>query len=251
MTIDPCHQNIQTHSPLKLGLWFENVALVQLLGLCPLLAISTNAVNALGLGLATIFVLTLSNTIIALIAPLVRREIRIPVYVVVIAASVTAIELLINAFFHPLYLVLGLFLPLIVTNCAVLGRAEAFAARNSIAVSALDGFTTGLGFALVLFLLGAVREVIGQGSLFAQSAQLLGPWASVLELHFFAESKGLLLAILPPGAFFILAGFIALKNKIDAKRLQENFVKAAQLAQADVLTMSPPTSRLKSDRNSK
>jgi len=194
---------------LDYGLASGNVGLVQMLGLCPLLAVSNNAVNALGLGLATVLALTLTNTAVAGIRRLTRRDVRIPAFVMVIAAVVTSIELAIRAWLPELHAVLGLFIPLIVTNCALMGRAEAFASRNSPPRAALDGFAIGLGFAWVLLLIGAVREIVGEGSLFAGAGRLLG--LPALELA--AEGyPGFLLAVLPTGAFLVLAGLVALRQ---------------------------------------
>ena len=145
----------------KNGLWHNNVALVQLLGLCPLLAVTSTVINGLGLGIATLITLVMSNSIVSSIRGLVRKEVRLPVFVLIIASVVTVIELTMKALFYDLYLVLGIFIPLIVTNCAIIGRAEGFASRNPIGASALDGFMMGLGFLLVLVLLGALREIIG------------------------------------------------------------------------------------------
>lgn len=199
------------------GLWKNNPGLVQLLGLCPLLAITGTVVNAIGLGLATIATLVLSNTLVSLLRGLVRPEIRIPVYVLIIASVVTAIELLMNAYFHGLYLVLGIFIPLIVTNCAIIGRAEAFASRNTVPRAALDGLSMGVGFMGVLIFIGALREVIGQGSLFSDAHLLFGEWGRQLTIEFFPSEFGLLLALLPPGAFLAMGVLIAIKNVIDAK----------------------------------
>lgn len=200
------------------GLWRNNPGLVQLLGLCPLLAISTTLVNGLGLGLATLFVLTLSNSVVSLARRALREEIRIPVFVLIIAALVTAVELLMNAFFHGLYNILGIFIPLIVTNCIIIGRAEAYAARQPLLLAALDGMMMGLGFTLVLMLLGGLRELIGQGTLLADAHLMFGPVARDWTVHVFgANYHGFLLAILPPGAFFGLGLLIALKNWIDAR----------------------------------
>lgn len=194
---------------LEYGLASGNVGLVQLLGLCPLLAVSNNAVNALGLGLATVLALTLTNTAVAGIRKLTRRDVRIPAFVMVIAAVVTSIELAIRAWLPELHAVLGLFIPLIVTNCALMGRAEAFASRNSPGRAALDGFAIGLGFLWVLLLIGAVREMIGEGSLFAGAGPLLG----LPSLELAAEGyPGFLLAVLPIGAFLVLAGLIAMRQ---------------------------------------
>jgi electron transport complex protein RnfE len=194
---------------LEYGLAGGNVGLVQLLGLCPLLAVSNNAVNALGLGLATVLALTLTNTAVASIRKLTRRDVRIPAFVMVIAAVVTSIELAIRAWLPELHAVLGLFIPLIVTNCALMGRAEAFASRNSPGRAALDGFAIGLGFLWVLLLIGTVRELIGEGSLFAGAGRLLG----LPGLELVAEGyPGFLLAVLPVGAFLVLAVLIALRQ---------------------------------------
>ncbi len=204
------------------GFWDNNVALVQVLGLCPLLAVTSTTVNGLGLGLATILVLVSSNVTVSLIRNLVRPEIRIPVFVLVIASFVTAVELAMNAFFHDLYKVLGIFIPLIVTNCAILGRAEAFASKNSVSKSFIDGLTMGLGFTLILVLLGAMREVIGFGTLFAQAHMMFGEAAQWLSITVFEEYRGFLLAILPPGAFIGLGLLIALKNLIDQRLAARN-----------------------------
>lgn len=202
---------------VKNGLWGNNQALVALLGLCPLLAVTTTAINALGLGLATMLVLLMTNVIIALVRQWLINEIRIPVFVLIIASSVTSIELLMSAHLHELYRVLGIFIPLIVTNCAVIGRAEAYASRNTTWRAALDGISMGLGFTIVLFVLGAIREVIGYGTLFRQSTSLFGEGSEWMTLTLF-EGNGFLLAILPPGAFLGLAVLIALKNRIDRVR---------------------------------
>ena len=203
---------------VKQGLWTNNQALVALLGLCPLLAVSSTAINGLGLGVATLVTLTITNFIVASIRRWIRREIRIPMFVIIIACVVTAIELLMSAHLHNLYRVLGIFVPLIVTNCAIIGRAEAFASKNSVPRSTLDGFVMGLGFASVLLVLGIMREIVGYGTIFRNAELMLGGWASQLTVTLLGDYEGLLLAILPPGAFIGLAVLIALKNKID--RLQ-------------------------------
>ena len=199
------------------GLWDNNIAFVQILGLCPLLAVSSTATNGLGLGIATTLVLIASNMTVSLIRNLVRPEIRIPVFMLIIASFVTAVELAMNAWFYDLYKVLGIFIPLIVTNCAILGRAEAFAARNPIPASILDGFTMGVGFTLVLVVLGAMREMIGFGTLFAKADLMFGESVSWMSLTLFDDYSGFLLAILPPGAFIGLGLLAALKNVIDAR----------------------------------
>ena len=203
------------------GLWHNNPALVQLLGLCPLLAVTATVTNAIGLSLATLAVLVASNVTVSLIRNLVAKEIRIPVFVMVIASFVTAIELLMNAYTYQLYLSLGIFIPLIVTNCAIIGRAEAFASRNNPALAALDGVMMGCGFGLVLISLGAIREILGQGTLFDGAELLLGDWAASLTIELFATDTSFLLAILPPGAFFTMGLLIAIKNMVDAKQQQK------------------------------
>jgi electron transport complex protein RnfE len=201
------------------GLWRNNVGLVQLLGLCPLLAVTGTFINGLGLGLATLLTLVASNVTVSLIRSLVRPEVRIPVFVLVIASIVTIIELSMSAFFHELYKVLGIFIPLIVTNCSIIGRAEAFASKNTVGRALTDGFSMGLGFTLVLVTLGSLREIIGQGTLFSQAHLMFGEAARSLTIVFVHDYSGFLLAILPPGAFLGLGLLIALKNSID-KRLQ-------------------------------
>lgn len=209
------------------GLWKNNPGLVQLLGLCPLLAVTATLTNALGLGVATMLVLVSSNILISLVRDYVPKEIRIPVFVMIIAALVTTVQLLINAYAYGLYLSLGIFLPLIVTNCIIIGRAEAFASRNSAFSAAFDGLMMGLGFTLVLALLGATREILGQGTLFDGADQLLGPWAKSLTIHLWQVDTPFLLAMLPPGAFIVMGLFIALKNVID-KKLKQRQPEAAQ-----------------------
>ncbi|MBI5039813.1 MAG: electron transport complex subunit E [Gammaproteobacteria bacterium] len=199
------------------GLWTNNPGLVQLLGLCPLLATSNNLINGLGLGLATALALTASNVCVSLIRGIVRPEIRIPVFVLVIAAIVTVIELGMNAYLHELYAVLGIFIPLIVTNCNLIGRAEAFASKHSPGRALVDGLMMGLGFTLVLVVLGGLREVVGQGTLFAQAHMMFGEVARGWTLHLIDNYRGFLLAILPPGAFIGLGLIIAVKNVIDAR----------------------------------
>ncbi|MBM7073636.1 electron transport complex subunit E [Shewanella sp. 202IG2-18] len=202
------------------GLWKNNPGLVQLLGLCPLLAVTSTVTNALGLGIATMVVLVCSNILVSLVREFVPKEIRIPVFVMIIAALVTAVQLLINAYAYGLYLSLGIFLPLIVTNCVIIGRAEAFASRNNVPKSAFDGFMMGLGFTLVLAVLGGIREILSQGTLFAGADQLLGDWAKSLTIHIFHFDTSFLLAMLPPGAFIGMGLLIAAKNMID-KKLEE------------------------------
>jgi Na+-translocating ferredoxin:NAD+ oxidoreductase subunit E len=199
------------------GLWKQNPALVQLLGLCPLLAISNNVVNALSLGLATTLVMVLSNVSVALVRNFIPQEIRIPVFVLIIAALVTVVQLAMNAWVHPLYLVLGVFIPLITTNCIVLARVEAFASKRSTAESVLDGTMMGLGLTAVLVALGALREFFGKGTLFSDIDLALGPEAKAWVLHLIPDYQGFLLAALPPGAFIGLGILIALHNWIQQK----------------------------------
>ena len=199
------------------GLWSNNVALVQLLGLCPLLAVTSTVVNGIGLGIATLITLVLSNTIVSLIRGFVRNEVRLPVFVLIIASIVTVIELSMQALFYDLYLVLGIFIPLIVTNCAIIGRAEGFASRNPVGPAALDGFMMGLGFLIVLALLGGLREIIGFGTLFANAELMFGDGAQLLKLEINPDYQGFLLAVLPPGAFFGLAILIVAKNWLDLR----------------------------------
>ncbi|MEE2001226.1 electron transport complex subunit E [Alkalimonas sp. MEB108] len=207
------------------GLWSNNPGLVQLLGLCPLLAVTNTVTNALGLGIATLLVLLGSNLVVSAIRNWVPREIRIPIFVLVIASFVTAVQLLMNAFTYELYLALGIFIPLIVTNCAIIGRAEAFASKNPMLPSAFDALMMGLGFAAVLLALGAMRELLGQGTLFDGADALLGPWATALRIEVLALDHYFLLALLPPGAFIGMGLLIAGKNAIDGRRQRKQQVK--------------------------
>lgn len=213
------------------GLWNNNPGTVQLLGLCPLLAVTTSFINGLGLGIATTLVLICSNVTVSVIRHWVRPEVRIPVFVLVIASFVTSIELAMNALFHEMYLILGIFIPLIVTNCAIIGRAEAFASKNSPFPAFIDGLSMGVGFTLVLTLLGGLRELIGQGTLFAQSHLMFGELARGLEWTIISDYRGFLLAVLPPGAFIGLGFIIALKNVLDKKfseRVPQPLISATQ-----------------------
>ncbi len=199
------------------GLWSNNAALVQVLGLCPLLAVSSSVVNSLGLGLATLLVLTITNSVVSLIRKQVSDAVRLPAFVMIIAAAVTCTELLMKAFTYELYQILGLFIPLIVTNCAVLGRADAFASKNKLIPAAFDGFMMGLGFLLVLICVGAVRELLGTGHLFADMHLLFGDVARNWQLNIFGSSyPNVIFALLPPGAFIVVGFLIAGKNSIDS-----------------------------------
>jgi electron transport complex protein RnfE len=204
-------------NPLKIiknGLWTNNQALVALLGLCPLLAVTNNVVNAIGLGIATTVVTILSNFFISLFRHQISPEVRLPIFVLLIAAIVTIVELIMQAYFYNLYLILGIFVPLIVTNCLILGRAEAFASKNPIGKSVLDGLFMGLGFSAILILLGAMREIIGSGTLFSQMSLLFGSFDGFI---LFDNYQGVLLAILPPGAFIGLGLIVAFKNLLDKR----------------------------------
>ncbi|WP_279203575.1 electron transport complex subunit E [Obesumbacterium proteus] len=210
------------------GLWKNNSALVQLLGLCPLLAVSSTATNALGLGLATTLVLVFTNSAVSALRRWVPHEIRIPIYVMIIASVVSTVQMLINAYAFGLYQSLGIFIPLIVTNCIVIGRAEAYAAKNPVGLSAIDGLAMGLGATCALFVLGSLREICGNGTLFDGADLLLGSWAKSLRIEIFHTDTPFLLAMLPPGAFLGLGFLLALKYVIDQK------MKARQAARQTV-----------------
>lgn len=209
------------------GLWKNNSALVQLLGLCPLLAVTSTATNALGLGLATTLVLVLTNSAVSALRRWVPAEIRIPIYVMIIASVVSTVQMLINAYAYGLYQSLGIFIPLIVTNCIVIGRAEAFAAKNSVPLAALDGLAIGMGATSAMFVLGSLREIIGNGTLFDGADALLGSWAKVLRIEVFHTDTPFLLAMLPPGAFIGLGLMLAVKYLIDEKMKARRAAKAA------------------------
>ncbi|MBI5331849.1 MAG: electron transport complex subunit E [Betaproteobacteria bacterium] len=208
----------ETREIIVNGLWKQNPGVVQILGMCPLLAISNNVVNALSLGLATVFVMALSNLAVSLARNFIPHAIRIPVFILLVAVLVTAVDLFLHAYALSLYLVLGIFIPLIVTNCIVLARVEAFASKRSALHSLLDGTMMGLGLTAVLVVLGALREAIGKGTLFAGLDMALGPWAKDWVVHLAPGYDGLLIAILPPGAFIGLGLLIALRNVIEARR---------------------------------
>ncbi|GLR69636.1 electron transport complex subunit E [Agaribacter marinus] len=197
------------------GIWKNNPAIVQLLGLCPLLAVTGTVINGLGLGLATTLVLLGSNISVSLVRNLVPNEIRIPIFVMVIAAFVTVTELLMHAYTYELYLTLGIFIPLIVTNCAIIGRAEAFASKNPVQFAAFDGLMMGLGFTIILVVLGGMRELLGLGTLLDGAELLFGEGAESLTITVFDTENKFLLAILPPGAFLGMGLLIAAKNLID------------------------------------
>lgn len=201
------------------GIWRNNVVLSQMLSLCPALAVTSGATPGLGMGLATLAVLVASNTLVALLKGLITAEVRIPAYVLIIATLVTVVDLTMNAWLHELHKVLGLFIPLIVVNCLILGRAEAFASKNTVAMSAFDGLAMGTGFTLSLVVLGALREMAGSGTVFAGAANLLGPAMGVLEVRLY-PGDGALVMILPAGGFIVLGLMIAAKRTWDARRPQ-------------------------------
>jgi electron transport complex protein RnfE len=226
------------HDIAKNGFWKQNPLLVQLLGLCPLLAISTTLVNAVSLGLATILVMLLANFAIAGLRALIPYEIRIPVFVLIIAALVTVVDLSFNAFLHDLYVVLGIFIPLIVTNCIVLARGEAFAAKNGLAASTLDGVMMGAGFLWVIALIGGLREFIGQGTLFSGIEMVCPSLSSIQVLP--ADYPGFLIMLLPPGAFFTLGLLIAGRNWIEA-RANQRLLNQRQQTEKTAETTPPVT----------
>ena len=197
------------------GLWDNNIVFGQLLALCPLLAVTGTATNGLGMGLATLAVMVLSGLAVSLLRNVITPEIRIPAFVLIIACIVTVVDMALNAWLHDLHKVLGLFIPLIVTNCAILGRAEAFASRQPATPAAFDGMMMGLGFTLALVVLGGVREILGSGTLFANASLLLGDGLEFLELTVIPDYDGFLLLILPPGGFIVLGFLLALKSVID------------------------------------
>lgn len=213
------------------GIWKDNPGLCQLLGMCPLLAVTTSAANALGLGIATILVLMLSSSAIALIRRLIVPEVRIPIYVIIIAALVTVVRFEVEANFPALYQQLGIYLSLIATNCIIMGRAEAFAGHNGVIRSLVDAIASGIGFTLVLFALGSIREIVGNGTWLVGASDLLGSWAAGWEMQLYGSDYTLLIAILPPGGFFVLAFLIAAKNALDGRAKR----KAERKARIDVM----------------
>ncbi|MGD8339905.1 MAG: electron transport complex subunit E [Gammaproteobacteria bacterium] len=205
----------QSTAPWTQGLWTSNPALVQLLGLCPLLAITTTFVNGLMLGLATTVVLVLTNITISVVRSALEPVVRIPLFVLIIASLVTSVDLLMRALLFELHETLGLFIPLIITNCAILAQAETVASRRPVGFSAASALASGTGFALVLVVLGAMREILGSGTLFAGLDMLFGPAVAGLKLELGFD--GALIAILPPGAFFGLAALLAARNWLETR----------------------------------
>lgn len=197
------------------GMWNNNVAMSQMLALCPLLAVTTTATNGFGMGMATLVVMISANLVGSIFKDITTPQVRIPTFIVLIASIVTLVDMWMNAWLHELYKVLGLFIPLIVTNCAILGRVEAFASKNTPLPSLFDGFAMGLGFIWVLVAVGGFREILGSGTLFAHASLLFGEHFHWLELTIIPEYKGILLLILPPGGFLVLGFLLALKRVID------------------------------------
>ncbi len=214
------------------GLWSNNVVFAQSLALCPLLAVTGTATNGLGLGLASTFVMVTSAVLVAMLRDIITPEVRIPVFVLIIAVLVTLVDLAMNAWVHDLHKVLGLFIPLIVTNCAILGRAESFASRNRVLPALFDGLMMGMGFTLSLVVLGAVREVLGSGTLFQGAALMLGNAMAFLELTLIPDYRGFLLAILPPGGFVALGFILAGKRVLDRRLERRSLSFAAEKATA-------------------
>jgi electron transport complex protein RnfE len=212
------------------GLWDNNIVFAQILGMCPTMAVTSSATNGLGMGLATTAVLLASNALVSSVRHLITPEVRIPVYIVLIATLVTLVDVSLNAWAHDLYKVLGLYIALIVANCAVLGRAEAFAQKAGVGEAALDGLMMGLGFTFALTLIGGIREVLGAGTLFANAHLLLGSGFAFLETTVIPEYKGYLLLILPPGGFLVLGFLLAGKRVLDARRAAREVVAATEAA---------------------
>lgn len=217
------------------GIWDNNIVFGQLLALCPLLAVTGTATNGLGMGIATTAVMVASGLSVSLLRKLITPEIRIPAFVLIIATIVTMVDLGLNAWSHDLHKVLGLFIPLIVTNCAILGRAEAFASRQGPLAATFDGLMMGLGFTLALVVLGAVREIFGAGTLFANASILLGARFAFLELTVFPDYQGFLLLMLPPGGFIVLGVLLALKAKLDS-RVRSDLPAPGETATGKVFT---------------
>lgn len=214
------------------GLWDQNVVFAQLLAMCPTMAVTTSGTNGLGMGLATSAVLLVSNIVISLIRDFVSDQVRIPVFVAVIATLVTLVDMALNAWAHDLHKVLGLFIALIVVNCAILGRAEAFASKNGVVASAVDGLSMGMGFTLALTIVGLVRELIGSGTLFAQASLLLGPAFKFMEMKVIPDYTGVLMMILPPGGFLVLGLLLAVRRLIEQRISKTTTTPAASEAAA-------------------
>lgn len=200
---------------IKDGLWENNGVIAMLLGMCPTMAVTTSATNGLGLGIATALVMAASSLLVALFRNTITQEVRIPVFILIIASMTTLVDLCMNAWMHEMYKVLGLFIPLIVSNCLPLARLEAFAAKEPVSRSFVDGLFMGIGFTLALVVIGAIRELIGNGTIFADAALLLGPAFHFMELRLLPADTGVLLAILPPGGFLVTGLVLVAKRMID------------------------------------
>lgn len=199
------------------GIWDNNVVFAQMLALCPLLAVTSTATNGLGMGIASLAVMVVSSLVVSMVRGVISKEVRLPVFVLLIATIVTLVDMFMNAWMHEMHKVLGLFIPLIVTNCAILGRVESFASQQPVSKAVADGFFMGIGFTVALITVGGTREILGSGTLFANSQLLLGETFSFMELTLISEYNGFLLMILPPGAFFALGFILAGKRVIDAR----------------------------------
>jgi Na+-translocating ferredoxin:NAD+ oxidoreductase subunit E len=206
---------------VKDGLWDNNGVFSMLLGMCPTMAMTTSATNGFGMGLATAVVMAASSYLVAVFRNRITTEVRIPVYILIVAAMVTVVDLGMNAWMHELYKVLGLFIPLIVSNCLPLARLEAFAAKQTPVPAFLDGLFMGLGFTIALTVIGAVREIIGSGTLFADASLLLGPSFKVIELHVLPSSMNVLMMILPPGGFIVTGLLVVAKRILDVRAGKE------------------------------
>lgn len=209
------------------GLWDNNVVFAQLLALCPAMAVTTSGTNGLGMGLASTAVLVISNTLVASIRNFVSPQVRIPVFVVLIATLVTLVDMSLNAWLHDLYKVLGLFIALIVVNCAILGRAEAFASKAPVLDAAIDGLAMGMGLTIAMTVIGLVRELFGAGTLFAQASLLLGPQFAFLEITVAKDYGGVLLMVLPPGGFLVLGLLLAAKKAYENRQASQKSAPAA------------------------
>lgn len=206
---------------VKDGLWDNNGVLAMLLGLCPTMAMTTSATNGFGMGLATAVVMAASSLLVAMFRNHITQEVRIPVYILIVAAMVTVVDLTMNAWMHELYKVLGLFIPLIVSNCLPLARLEAFASKEPVLPSLIDGIAMGLGFTIALTGIGAVREIFGSGTLFADASLLLGPSFKFMEMRLLPESSNMLVMILPPGGFLVAGLVVVGKRMLDLRAGKE------------------------------
>ncbi len=206
-----------TKTIVKDGLWDNNGVFGMLLGMCPTMAMTTSATNGFGMGVATAVVMAASSLLVAAFRKRITQEVRIPVFILIVAAMVSLVDLAMNAWMHELYKVLGLFIPLIVSNCLPLARLEAFAAKEPVLPSFLDGLFMGIGFTLALTAIGAVREIIGSGTLFSDASLLLGPSFKFMELHVLPASTNVLMMILPPGGFLITGLLVVAKRMVDLR----------------------------------